>query len=96
MSKDITPEQEAERLYPANDIPYGYNAARQTAHITAARQYMGEIERLKEGVEILKDLCGLKAYKDSEGKDAYYEHEQPKLWKRANDFLEALKTNTHG
>lgn len=56
-----------------------------------------EIERLKVekgyllyGIEILKELCNLKHYKDTVGKDSLYESKQPLLWRQANDFLNPL------
>lgn len=48
------------------------------------------IEVLKDGIEILKELCQLKHYKDTVGKDSFYEKRQPELWKMANDFLNKL------
>lgn len=41
-------------------------------------------------VEILKELCQLKHYKDTVGKDSFYEKRQPELWKLANDYLNSL------
>lgn len=38
-------------------------------------------------VALLMELCKLKHYKDTVGKDSFYEKRQPELWKEANDFL---------
>lgn len=43
-----------------------------------------------EAVEILTTLCHLKHYKDTVGKDSFYEREQPKAWQRANSFLDSI------
>jgi deoxyadenosine/deoxycytidine kinase len=47
-------------------------------------------KRLQSGIEILKELCQLKHYKDDVGKDAFYEKRQPELWKQTNEFLNTL------
>jgi len=46
-----------------------------------------------EAVEILKELCQLKHYKDTVGKDSVYEKSQPEAWKKANDFLNSIISN---
>jgi hypothetical protein len=43
-----------------------------------------------EADKILQLLCQLKAHKDFNGKDAFYEREQPLAWDRANDYLNSL------
>jgi hypothetical protein len=43
-----------------------------------------------DAVELLKELCQLKRYKDTVGKDSLYEKAQPELWRRANEFLNSL------
>ena len=47
-------------------------------------------QSLIEAVEILKELCQLKHYKDTIGKDSLYEKSQPEAWKKANDFLNSI------
>jgi hypothetical protein len=49
-----------------------------------------EVEKMAEAVDIIKSLCNLKKYKDTVGKDSYYQKEQPKAWDRANYFLNNL------
>jgi hypothetical protein len=46
-------------------------------------------------IEILIELCKLKHYKDTVGKDSLYEKRQPELWKRANDFLNNHYSPSH-
>lgn len=48
------------------------------------------VPRWVKAEEILKELCQLKHYKDTVGKDAFYEKTQPELWKKANEFLNSL------
>lgn len=45
------------------------------------------VQQLEQAAEILEELCHLKDYKDSKGKDAYYTEEQPKLWAKVKEFL---------
>lgn len=47
-----------------------------------------------EAVEILKELCHLKHYKDHVGKDLFYEKNQPLAWKKANELLNRLSKNS--
>lgn len=60
MNKE-TPEQEAETLYPydpQNDEMYTDSMVtniQRSAHITAARQYMGEIEKQAARIKELED-----------------------------------------
>jgi hypothetical protein len=50
-----------------------------------------EVEEKDKAILILKHLCLLKQHKDEHGKDEYYEKEQPKIWQRANDYLNSIK-----
>lgn len=45
----------------------------------------------EKAIQILKELCQLKKYKDTVGKDSFYEKRQPQLWKEANDFLRSIE-----
>jgi exoribonuclease R len=47
-------------------------------------------EELKEAIELLHDLCGLKHYKDQVGKDSYYEKSKPIAWEKADEFLNKM------
>ncbi len=47
----------------------------------------------EEAIEILTELCKLKHYKDTVGKDEIYEKKQPELWKLANEFLTKFSNN---
>lgn len=53
----------------------------------------GEAQQSVKAVELLKELCQLKHYKDTVGKDSFYEKRQPELWKEANNFLNSLAKN---
>lgn len=53
--------------------------------LTKERDYWKK--RAEVGEEILQELCQLKSYKDSVGKDSVYQRQQPILWKQANDHL---------
>lgn len=59
----LTPEQEAERLYPINSqlekTQLPIYKIQQLAHITAARMYMDTIEKLKAENERLKGIMEL-------------------------------------
>lgn len=58
MNKE-TPEQEAERLYPYEfSVEIEITDTQRSAHITCARQYMGEIEKLRAEIERWKDEYG--------------------------------------
>ena len=48
------------------------------------------VEHAPQALEILMELCQLKHYKGTTGKDAFYEKRQPELWKKANDLLNKL------
>jgi hypothetical protein len=55
------------------------------------QELVDRVQQLEQAAEILEELCHLKDYKDSEGKDAYYTEEQPKLWAKAKEFLKQYK-----
>lgn len=61
---------------------------------TDAGQQKDPTDKTEGAIEILKDLCQLKHYKDEVGKDGFYEREQPLAWKRANEFLNSLLRST--
>jgi hypothetical protein len=44
----------------------------------------------EKAIEILTELCQLKKYKDSVGKDDFYKEQQPKAWEEANKLLNSL------
>lgn len=52
------------------------------------------VEGEDKAINILKELCKLKHYKDTVGKDSLYEKRQPELWKLANDFLNKVSVSS--
>jgi hypothetical protein len=61
--------------------------------LAAMEQYAQQFQSpssQSDAVELLRELCQLKHYKDTVGKDDFYEKTQPELWKKANEFLNSL------
>ena len=69
-------------VYNCNHIGRYRNSA-----LAAMEEYAQQQLAPSSAVEILKELCQLKHYKDTVGQDSFYKKTQPELWKRANDFL---------
>lgn len=49
--------------------------------------------RFTKCLSVLQELCQLKHYKDTVGKDSIYEKRQPQAWKAANEFLNSIARN---
>jgi hypothetical protein len=76
--------------YPDGELPVSGTETMIVPNATYIHLMDEYADKLEEGIEILKELCQLKSYKDEVGKDGHYEKRQPELWKMANQFLNEI------
>ena len=62
-------------------MKYNHDLEKYVDHL---QSLSGNSDKETSAIDLLRQLCTLKKYKDVNGKDDYYKKSQPELWKKAN------------